>query len=71
MQHSPAQFLRPDGQASALVIVKAQPLASELLAQDAILFLKIIEGILLPLVEQPASVISSSRKGSSVRRMAP
>ena len=53
MQHAPAQLLGPHGQASALIVIKMQPLASELLAQDAGLFLKIIDGLLLPLV-QPA-----------------
>src|SRR6516164_1319896 len=33
MKHAPAQFLGPDCQASALVIVKTEPLASELLAR--------------------------------------
>jgi len=50
MKHTPTQFLGPDRQASALVIVKTEPLASELLAQHAILFLKIVDDILLPLV---------------------
>src|SRR5215471_7889422 len=54
MKHTPAQFLGSDRQASALIVVKTQPLASELFAQDAVLFLKIVEGILLALV-QPAS----------------
>jgi hypothetical protein len=50
MKHTPAQFVSPDRQASALVVAKAQSLTSELLAQYAVLFLKMIEGLLLPLV---------------------
>jgi hypothetical protein len=38
---------------SALIVVKAQPLASQLFTQDPVLFLKIVDDILLPLV-QPA-----------------
>ena len=54
IKHTPAQFLGPDRQASALIVIEMQPLGSELLAQDAVLFLKIVEGLLLPLVK-PAS----------------
>ena len=50
MKHTPAQFLGPDRQASALIVVKTQPLASELFTQNAVLFLKIVDDILLPLV---------------------
>jgi hypothetical protein len=50
MTHTPAQFLGPDRQASALIVIEMHPLGPELLAQDAVLFLKIVEGILLPLV---------------------
>jgi hypothetical protein len=50
MKHAPAQFLGPDRQASALIIVKTEPLASMLLAQDPVLFLKIVDDILLALV---------------------
>ena len=54
LQHTPAQFVGSDRQAQALVVAQAQPLASELFTQDPVLFLKVIEGILLPLVH-PAS----------------
>jgi hypothetical protein len=47
-------FLGSDRQSSALIVAKAQPLASRLFAKDTVFFLKIIEGILLPLV-RPAS----------------
>ena len=50
IKHTSAQFLGPDGRASPLVVVKTQPLGSELVAQDPILFLKIVDDILLPLV---------------------
>ena len=53
LKHAPAQFLGPDGQAPPLVVVKTQPLATKLFAQDAILFLKIVDDILLLFV-QPA-----------------
>jgi hypothetical protein len=52
MKHTPAQFLGSDRQASALIIAKAQPLASELFAQDTVLFLKILDDGLLPLVQE-------------------
>jgi hypothetical protein len=50
MKHTPAQFLSPDRQASALIAIDMQPLASQLFAQHAVLFLKIIQGLLLSLV---------------------
>jgi hypothetical protein len=50
MKHAPAQFLGPDRQASALIVIEMHPLGSELLTQDAVLFLKVVEGLLLPLV---------------------
>jgi hypothetical protein len=50
LQPTPAQFLGSDRQAQALVVAKTQPLAPELLAQHAILFLKIVDDILLALV---------------------
>src|SRR5215470_2569885 len=50
MKHAPAQFLSPHRQASVLIVIEMQPLASQLLAQHAVLLLKIIEGLLLPLV---------------------
>ena len=49
-KHTPAKFLGPDGQAQALIVVKAQPLASELFVQHAVLLLKIVDHILLALV---------------------
>jgi len=53
-------------------IVKAQPLASELLTPDAILFLKTVEGASRCFwYRQPVREISSGRKGSNVTRMAP
>src|SRR6516164_9384033 len=54
MKHAPAQFLGPDRQASALIVIEMQPLASELFAQHAVFLLQIIDHILLALV-QPAS----------------
>ena len=50
---APPQFPGSHRQASALVVVEAQPLTSELFAQHAILFLKIVDDILMVLV-QPA-----------------
>jgi hypothetical protein len=50
MKRAPAQFLGSDRLASTLIIVEAQPLARELFAQYAVLFLKILQGILLPLI---------------------
>src|SRR5215831_3708986 len=50
IKHTPAQFLGPDGQASALVVAKPQSLTSELLAEHTILFLKVVDDILLSLV---------------------
>src|SRR5262249_52369063 len=50
MKQTPAQFLSPHRQASVLIVIEMQPLASQLLAQHAVLLLKIIEGLLLPLV---------------------
>jgi hypothetical protein len=50
LKRPPAQLLGPHGQASALVVIKMQPLASQLLAQDAVLFLKIVDDVLLLLV---------------------
>jgi hypothetical protein len=41
MKHAPAQFLGPDGQSPALIVIQAQPSASELLAKHAILFLEV------------------------------
>lgn len=40
----------PDRQASTLVVVKPRPLTSELFAQDAVLFLEMVDDILLTLV---------------------
>src|SRR6516164_8649431 len=50
MKHTPAQFLSPDRQGSALIVIEMQPLASELFAQHAVLLLKIVDHILLSLV---------------------
>ncbi len=69
MKHTPTQFLGSDRQPAALIVVKAQPLASELLAQDTVLFLKRVDEVLLLLARKPASEISSSRKGSTARRI--
>src|SRR6516162_4160171 len=54
MKHTPAQFLGPDRQASALIVIEMQPLASQLLSQHAVLFLQKVDHILLSLVH-PAS----------------
>jgi hypothetical protein len=57
LQPTPAQFLGSDRQAQALVVAKTQPLASQLLAQQAVLFLKIIDDVLLLSVQgKPATV---------------
>ena len=48
MKHAPTQFLGPDRQASALIVIEMQPLASQLLSQHAVLYLKIVDDILLP-----------------------
>ena len=53
VKHTPTQSLGPDGQASTLVVAKPQSLTAELLAQHAVLFLKVVDGVLLLLV-QPA-----------------
>jgi hypothetical protein len=53
MKYTPAHFLGPHRLASVLIVVEAQPLTAELFAQYAILFLKIVDDILLVLV-QPA-----------------
>src|SRR5215471_4161080 len=50
MQHAPAQLLGPHGQAPALIVVEAQPLASELFAENVVLLLEIVDDILLLLV---------------------
>ena len=50
LKHTPAQFLGSDRQASALIIVKAHPLASELFAQNTVLFVKIFDDVLLLLI---------------------
>jgi hypothetical protein len=44
------QSSSPDRQASTLVVVKPRPLTSELFAQDAVLFLEMVDDILLALV---------------------
>jgi hypothetical protein len=68
MEHPPAQFLGPDCKRRRFV-VKTQPLASELFTQNPVLFLKIVDGILLPLVNQPAREIRSRRNGSNASLM--
>jgi hypothetical protein len=51
LQHMPAQFLGSDRQAPTLVVAKPQSRTSELLAQHAILFPKIVDDVLLLLVQ--------------------
>jgi hypothetical protein len=51
MEHTPAQFLGPNGQAPALVVVQTQPIVSELLAQHAVFFLQVIDHVALVLVQ--------------------
>ena len=63
MKHAPARFLGSDRQASTLVIVKTPPLVSELLARDAVLFLKIFDHVLLALVQPAREGNEQSRKG--------
>jgi len=54
LKRAPTQLLGPHGQAPTLVVIKMQPLSSELFAEDDVLFLKIVDDILLVFV-QPAS----------------
>ena len=48
MKRTPAQLPGSDGQAPALILVETPTLASNLLAQDTVLFRKIVDGILRP-----------------------
>jgi hypothetical protein len=57
MKYTPAQFLSSDRQASSLIVVKAQPLVSELFAPDTVLFVNMIDDVL--------AVGSGSRPGKS------
>ena len=63
IKHTPAQFLGPDGQASALVVAKPQSLTSELLAEHTILFLKVVDDILLSLVYPARETNQKEPKG--------
>ena len=67
MKDAPAQFLGSDRQASTLVVVKTQPLASKLFAQDAVLFLKIVDNILLSLVQPACQGNQKQPKGIKCR----
>ena len=71
MKHAPAQFLGPDCQASALIVIEMQPLASQLLSQHAVLFLKIVDDILLPLVQPACKGNQKQAKGIKCRAQAP
>ena len=53
MQRAPTQLLGSDRQTSTLVVVETELLASQLLAEHAVLFLKILHHLVLTLV-QPA-----------------
>src|SRR6516165_7153849 len=68
LKHAPASFLGLDRQLSALIVVKAPPLVSQWLTQDPVLFLKIVDDILLPLVQPACKGNQSRRKGSSAGR---
>jgi len=50
MEHPSAQFPGSDRQAPSLVVAKTQPLVSELFTENAVLFLKIVDDILLAFV---------------------
>jgi len=63
IKHTPAQFLGPDCQASALVVAKPQSLTSELLAEHTILFLKVVDDILLSLVYPARETNQEEPKG--------
>ena len=52
MKQTPAQFLGSDRQASALIVVETQLFASELFAQHPVLFVKILDGVVLLLVQE-------------------
>jgi len=51
VQDPPAHFLGSNRRASALTIIKSQPLAFQLFARHAVLFLKIVDDVLLLLAE--------------------
>jgi len=53
MKYAPTQFLGSDRSAPTLVVIEPQPLASHLLAEHAVLFLKMLDHVVLTLV-QPA-----------------
>ena len=63
MKHAPTQFLGSDRQTSPLIVVKAQPLASELFAQDTVLFVKILDDVLLALVQEAGQGNQQEPKG--------
>src|SRR6516165_4997650 len=67
MKHAPASFLGLDRQLSALIVVKAQPLVSQLFTQDPVPFLKIVDDILLPLVQPACKGNQKQAKGIKCR----
>ena len=52
---------------SALIVVKAQPLVSQLFKRDPVLFLKIVDDILLPLVQPACKGNQKQAKGIKCR----
>ena len=62
MNYAPTQFLGLGSQAPALVVIQAQPLVSELLAQRAVFFRQVFDYIGLCWFKQPVSEVSRSRK---------
>jgi hypothetical protein len=51
MKYAPAELPGLDGQSTALVIIQARPLSSELLPQHTVLFLEVVDDILLRLAQ--------------------
>jgi len=49
-QDAPAQHLRLGGQPAALVIAQTEPTSAQLLAQDAVLFAKVVDDLQLVLI---------------------
>jgi hypothetical protein len=51
LEHLPAEGLAADRQPATLVVVEEDPLAAELLSEDAVLLAEILDGLLLLLAE--------------------
>jgi hypothetical protein len=54
VKHPAAQFLGLDRQATALVVVQAQPSSAELFPKNSVFLLEVVDDLLLLLI-QPAS----------------